>query len=225
MGSATFRNERGAHPACRHSPLNLPPDRTSARESSSRHRLPTWTTRTPRRACTAGHGRRSLKCSSRARSMIRSHPPVRTSRAFSASTSRRHCQTGGHGMTRATQAADLILDSVESYAPGFRASVVGRSALSPLDLETRLGLSGGDIFHGALGLDQLWAARPVLGFGDYKTPLHGTVSVRFGSASRRRCHRTPRDERRATNFTLRRERELLSYAASRLCACCASTRG
>jgi phytoene dehydrogenase-like protein len=70
-------------------------------------------------------------------------------------------------------AADLILDTVETYAPGFKASVVGRSALSPLDLETRLGLSGGDIFHGALGLDQLWAARPVLGFGDYRTPLQG----------------------------------------------------
>ncbi len=41
----------------------------------------------------------------------------------------------------------------------------------PLDLEERFGLLGGDIFHGALGLDQLWAARPLLGFGDYRTPL------------------------------------------------------
>jgi phytoene dehydrogenase-like protein len=68
-------------------------------------------------------------------------------------------------------AVDLIFSTVESYAPNFRASVVGHSALSPIDLEEKLGLAGGDIFHGALGLDQLWAARPMLGYGDYRTPL------------------------------------------------------
>ncbi|HEY6123297.1 MAG TPA: NAD(P)/FAD-dependent oxidoreductase [Steroidobacteraceae bacterium] len=68
-------------------------------------------------------------------------------------------------------AEDLILSTVESYAPNFRASIVGTSALSPLDLEEKLGLAGGDIFHGALGLDQLWAARPMLGYGDYRTPV------------------------------------------------------
>ena len=66
---------------------------------------------------------------------------------------------------------DLIFATVESYAPNFRASVLGHSSLSPLDLEEKLGLAGGDIFHGALGLDQLWAARPMLGYGDYRTPL------------------------------------------------------
>ncbi len=70
-------------------------------------------------------------------------------------------------------AADLIIDTVERHAPGFRASVLARSALSPLDLERRFGLAGGDIFHGALGLDQLWAARPALGYGDYRTPVRG----------------------------------------------------
>ena len=69
------------------------------------------------------------------------------------------------------RAIDLIFETVNSHAPNFRASVVGHSALSPLDLEEKLGLTGGDIFHGALGLDQLWAARPVLGYGDYRTPL------------------------------------------------------
>ncbi|MCU0758662.1 MAG: NAD(P)/FAD-dependent oxidoreductase [Steroidobacteraceae bacterium] len=71
------------------------------------------------------------------------------------------------------RAADLVIDTVERCAPGFRASVVARSALSPLDLERRFGLAGGDIFHGALGLDQLWAARPALGYGDYRTPVDG----------------------------------------------------
>ena len=70
-------------------------------------------------------------------------------------------------------AAQLIIDTVDAQAPNFRASVLGHSALSPLDLEQRFGLAGGDIFHGALGLDQLWAARPALGYGDYRTPLEG----------------------------------------------------
>jgi phytoene dehydrogenase-like protein len=69
--------------------------------------------------------------------------------------------------------ADKIIDTVTTYAPNFRRSIVGRLALSPLDLEQRFGLTGGDIFHGALGLDQLWAARPVLGHGDYHTPISG----------------------------------------------------
>jgi phytoene dehydrogenase-like protein len=79
---------------------------------------------------------------------------------------------GGRNWRQETsRAVDLIFSTVESYAPNFRASVVGHSALSPLDLEEKLGLAGGDIFHGALGLDQLWAARPMLGYGDYRTPL------------------------------------------------------
>lgn len=45
--------------------------------------------------------------------------------------------------------------------------------LSPLDLEEKPGLAGDDIFHGALGLDQLCAAHPMLGNGDYRTPLNG----------------------------------------------------
>lgn len=68
-------------------------------------------------------------------------------------------------------AADRVIDTVSAYAPNFRRSIVGTLALSPLDLEERFGLLGGDIFHGALGLDQIWAARPLLGFGNYRTPL------------------------------------------------------
>ena len=71
------------------------------------------------------------------------------------------------------KAADRILETVSRYAPNFRRSVLARLILSPADLEERFGLTGGDIFHGALGLDQIWAARPVLGFGDYRTPVAG----------------------------------------------------
>jgi phytoene dehydrogenase-like protein len=71
------------------------------------------------------------------------------------------------------EAVELILATVDRHAPNFRRSLLGVSALSPLDLEERFGLPDGDIFHGALGLDQLWAARPMLGYGDYRTPVPG----------------------------------------------------
>ena len=69
--------------------------------------------------------------------------------------------------------ADLMIDTVDRWAPGFKASVVGRLALTPLDLERRFGLVGGDIFHGRLTLDQLFSARPVLGHADHRMPVPG----------------------------------------------------
>jgi phytoene dehydrogenase-like protein len=64
--------------------------------------------------------------------------------------------------------AKLMIDTVNDYAPNFARSVLGYEALSPLDLERRIGLVGGDIFHGALGLDQMFSARPLLGQGNYR---------------------------------------------------------
>ncbi len=66
-----------------------------------------------------------------------------------------------------------MIDAVEAYAPGFKASVIARAILTPLDLERDLGLVGGDIFHGRLSLDQLYSARPVLGHADYRSPVPG----------------------------------------------------
>jgi phytoene dehydrogenase-like protein len=68
-------------------------------------------------------------------------------------------------------AADLVIDTVTRYAPNFKDAVLGRKILSPLDLERDFGLTGGDIFHGALTLDQIWSARPVLGHADYRSPV------------------------------------------------------
>jgi phytoene dehydrogenase-like protein len=62
---------------------------------------------------------------------------------------------------------------MDRYAPGFAATVIGRQVLSPLDLERQFGLLGGDIFHGALTLNQLFSARPMLGHADYRGPLNG----------------------------------------------------
>jgi len=71
------------------------------------------------------------------------------------------------------EVADLMVATVDGFAPGFAASVLGRRILSPLDLEREFGLIGGDIFHGALSLDQLFSARPVLGNANYRMPVRG----------------------------------------------------
>ena len=67
--------------------------------------------------------------------------------------------------------ADLMIETVDRHAPGFKASILGRLALGPRDLERRFGLIGGDIFHGRLTLDQLFSARPVPGHADYRMPV------------------------------------------------------
>lgn len=79
------------------------------------------------------------------------------------------------------QVADHIIDTVDRYAPNFKASVLGRMILSPLDLEREFGLIGGDIFHGALRLNQLYSARPLLGYGDYRGPIKGLYHCGAGA--------------------------------------------
>jgi phytoene dehydrogenase-like protein len=70
-------------------------------------------------------------------------------------------------------AADAVIETVNRHAPNFKASILARKILSPLDLERDFGMIGGDIFHGALTLDQLFSARPVLGYADYRSPVKG----------------------------------------------------
>ncbi|KAM6916161.1 pyridine nucleotide-disulfide oxidoreductase domain-containing protein 2 [Xenentodon cancila] len=69
--------------------------------------------------------------------------------------------------------ADTAFDWVEQYAPGFKKSVVGRDILCPSDLERIFGLTGGNIFHGSMSLDQLYLARPLPSLSDYRSPIKG----------------------------------------------------
>ncbi len=81
---------------------------------------------------------------------------------------------GGRHWDEARDAAvDDVMAWVERFLPGLGASVVGRQVLTPLDLERRFGLTRGDIFHGAMGLDQLWSLRPALGSSAYRLPVDG----------------------------------------------------
>jgi phytoene dehydrogenase-like protein len=69
--------------------------------------------------------------------------------------------------------ADRCFELLEAYAPGFRASVIAREVLSPVDLERRFRLTGGNIFQGAMTAPQLFSLRPLPGFADYRTPIRG----------------------------------------------------
>ncbi|XP_044470204.1 pyridine nucleotide-disulfide oxidoreductase domain-containing protein 2 [Mangifera indica] len=62
---------------------------------------------------------------------------------------------------------------IDEYAPGFSSSIIGYDMLTPPDLEREIGLTGGNIFHGAMGLDSLFLMRPVKRWSNYKTPLQG----------------------------------------------------
>ncbi len=79
------------------------------------------------------------------------------------------------------QVADHIIDTVTQHAPNFKGAVIARQIHSPLDLERKFGLIGGDIFHGRMSLDQLWAARPLLGHGDYRGPIGGLYMCGSGT--------------------------------------------
>ncbi|XP_041009134.1 pyridine nucleotide-disulfide oxidoreductase domain-containing protein 2 [Juglans microcarpa x Juglans regia] len=62
---------------------------------------------------------------------------------------------------------------IDEYAPAFSSSVIGYDMLTPPDLEREIGLTGGNIFHGAMGLDSLFLMRPVKGWSNHRTPLQG----------------------------------------------------
>jgi len=103
--------------------------------------------------------------------------------------------------------ADLVIETVNGHAPNFKASVIARQVLSPLDLERRFGLVDGDIFHGQLTLDQLYSARPVLGHADYRMPVPSLYLCGSGAhpgggvtglPGRNAAREIIRDSRRAT---------------------------
>lgn len=77
--------------------------------------------------------------------------------------------------------ANTVFDDIEKYAPGFKASIIGVDILTPPDLEKTFGLTGGNIFHGAMGLDQLYSMRPVPLLSNYQSPVSGLYLCGSGS--------------------------------------------
>ena len=66
---------------------------------------------------------------------------------------------------------DRIVQSIETLAPGFRDSILEAEVLAPPDLESEFGLTGGNIFHGAMTPDRLLFLRPVPDWARYRTPV------------------------------------------------------
>ncbi|XP_072534087.1 pyridine nucleotide-disulfide oxidoreductase domain-containing protein 2 [Salminus brasiliensis] len=77
--------------------------------------------------------------------------------------------------------ANTVFDRVDCYAPGFKDSIVGMEILAPPDLEREFGLTGGNIFHGAMSLDQLYLARPLPSIANYRSPIKGLYICGSGS--------------------------------------------
>jgi phytoene dehydrogenase-like protein len=69
--------------------------------------------------------------------------------------------------------ADRVISLIEEYAPNIRSIIEHRQVLTPLDLERRFGITGGNIFHGEMSLDQMFVMRPVAGWARYRTPVRG----------------------------------------------------
>jgi phytoene dehydrogenase-like protein len=82
---------------------------------------------------------------------------------------------------RASEVAENALATLEEYAPGVRQLVVGQQVLTPWHLETTYGTTGGHPSHGEPSLDQLFVARPFLGFGRYRTPVRGLYLCSAGT--------------------------------------------
>ena len=93
----------------------------------------------------------------------------------------RHLPNGQNWDDVREQVADQVIDTIDQYAPNFRASVVGRQIKTPLDIERDLNMVGGDIFHGALHLDQFYSLRPIPGHAAHRMPVEGVYLCGSGA--------------------------------------------
>ena len=77
--------------------------------------------------------------------------------------------------------ADRVLNLIAEYAPNIHSIIEHRQVLTPLDLERRFGITGGNIFHGEMSLDQMFVLRPVPGWARYRTPIEGLYMCGSGT--------------------------------------------
>ena len=76
---------------------------------------------------------------------------------------------------------DTVIDTLSEHIPNFRDIILHRQVVTPWDLEQTFGLTGGNIFHGELSLDQLFFLRPVPGSDGYRTPIRKLYLCGSGS--------------------------------------------
>jgi phytoene dehydrogenase-like protein len=99
-------------------------------------------------------------------------PPGRHVMSFFVQYAPYQLRNGGWDVVK-EEFADRCFDILTDYAPNFKRAVIARQVLSPLDLERRFGLTGGNIFQGAMTLPQLFFLRPLPGYADYRSPIKG----------------------------------------------------
>ncbi len=79
----------------------------------------------------------------------------------------------GNWSARRKELGETVVKTLAEYAPNLPGAVEGMQVITPEDLETEYGFTGGHVFHGELALDQLFTMRPVLDWARYKTPVRG----------------------------------------------------
>lgn len=79
----------------------------------------------------------------------------------------------GNWNSRREELGDTVLNTVADWAPSLKELILARQVITPLDLETTYGLSGGQIHHGEMSVDQLFAFRPLMGWARYRSPMAG----------------------------------------------------
>jgi phytoene dehydrogenase-like protein len=75
--------------------------------------------------------------------------------------------------SRREELGDLVVQRLATYAPNVPDAILARRVATPLDLEHAFGLTGGNIFQGAMTPAQLFAARPLDGWSNYRMPIQG----------------------------------------------------
>ena len=88
---------------------------------------------------------------------------------------------GGWNVEKREQFGDTVIDTVAEFAPNIRDIILHRQVLTPWDLERDIGLTGGNIFHGELTLNQLFFLRPVASWTDYTTPVKNLYQCGSGT--------------------------------------------
>lgn len=80
---------------------------------------------------------------------------------------------GGWNDEKREAFGDTVIDTLSEYAPNLRSAIIHRQVLTPQDMEDEFGLTGGNIFHGELSLQQLFFLRPAPRWANYRTPVRG----------------------------------------------------
>lgn len=79
----------------------------------------------------------------------------------------------GEWSTERDRVAEMAVKSLERFAPGLGELVQAREVITPEDMESGYGLTGGHVYHAEPGLDQFFAWRPLNGEARYRLQLRG----------------------------------------------------